>query len=201
MSDDFIDYGKLIDDAMHVIVRYTLDKVAREGLPGKHHFFISFLTQFPGVVVSEKLRARYANEMTIVLQYQFEDLKVTAEDFSVVLSFDGEKERIVIPFSALTAFADPSVRFGLQFRHLESEDDDDVEEGEDDLLSSAKNSSAAKSENSRDGAKAGKNLDESGSPSAKSGRGKMKSATVENNGSNVVRLDSFRAGKSGKKKN
>lgn len=119
MDDNFIDYGRLIDDAMHVIVQKALQKVVKEGLPGKHHFFISFVTGFPGVKLSDALRKKYPDEMTIVLQHQFEELVVTDEYFSVILSFDNVKERIVIPFESLVAFADPSVKFGLQFRHAE----------------------------------------------------------------------------------
>lgn len=122
MTEDIINYGKLIDDAMHIIVKKALeDVIVKHGLPGQHHFFISFLTHFPGVTLSEKLRKKYPNEMTIVLQYQFDDLTVTEHNFSVVLSFDNEKECIVIPFASLTAFADPSVKFGLQFRYVEED--------------------------------------------------------------------------------
>lgn len=136
MRDDFIDYGKLIDDAMHVIVRRALERVSKEGLPGKHHFFISFLTDYPGVTLSQELKSKYPDEMTIVLQHQFEDLKVTDKRFEVVLSFDNVKERIGIPFDALVAFADPSVKFGLQFRHLEDFEDelDDLPFDDEDLL-------------------------------------------------------------------
>jgi hypothetical protein len=121
MSDIHIDYGDLIDDAMHAIVKKVLERVVKEGLPGNHHFFISFLTQYPGADVSEALLEKYPEEMTIVIQHQFDDLTVDEEKFSVVLSFDNVKERIVIPFDALTAFADPSVKFGLQFRPHEDE--------------------------------------------------------------------------------
>lgn len=126
MDEDLINYGKLIDDAMHVIVKKALEEVVvRHGLPGQHHFFISFLTRYPGVTLSEKLYQKYPNEMTIVLQYQFEELTVTENHFSVVLSFDNVKERITIPFASLTAFADPSVKFGLQFRYVEEDIDAD----------------------------------------------------------------------------
>lgn len=128
MSDDFIDYGKLIDDAMHVIVRKALQRVSKEGLPGKHHFFISFLTNYPGVVISDELKKKYPDEMTIVLQHQFEDLKVTEKRFDVVLSFDNVKENIGAPFDALLAFADPSVKFGLQFRQMDEIYEDDMTE-------------------------------------------------------------------------
>lgn len=122
MDEDLINYGKLIDDAMHIIVKKALEMViTQNGLPGGHHFFISFLTRYPGVQLSDKLRQKYPNEMTIVLQYQFEELQVTDEHFSVMLSFDNLKEQVIIPFAALTAFADPSVKFGLQFRYLDEE--------------------------------------------------------------------------------
>lgn len=128
MSNDFIDYGKLIDDAMHIIVRNALQRVSKEGLPGKHHFFISFLTSYPGVVLSDTLRKKYPEEMTIVLQHQFESLKVTDKRFDVVLSFDNVKENIGAPFDALLAFADPSVKFGLQFRQVEEAYEEDLAE-------------------------------------------------------------------------
>lgn len=133
MSNDFIDYGQLIDDAMHIIVKKALERVCKEGLPGKHHFFISFITDYPGVSISEALKSKYPDEMTIVLQHQFEDLKITDKGFSVVLSFDNIKEKIVVPFDALVAFADPSVKFGLQFRPTEEFDEDDYFD-EDDFL-------------------------------------------------------------------
>lgn len=126
MSSNFIDYGKLIDDAMHVIVKQALGHVSNGALPGKHHFFISFLTSHPGVHISKVLKERYPDEMTIVLQHQFENLKVTDESFSVVLSFDNVKEKIEIPFDSLIAFADPSVKFGLQFSHVDEKEEVDA---------------------------------------------------------------------------
>ncbi len=119
MSKSFIDYSVLVDDAMHFIVKKSLQLFAKNDEHGDHHFFISFVTKYPGVSISEKLHHKYPYEMTIVLQYQFEDLVVNDDSFSVCLSFDNKKEKIVIPFAALTAFADPSVKFGLQFRHVE----------------------------------------------------------------------------------
>jgi hypothetical protein len=111
-----IDYGRLVDEAMHVIVRNVLKKVSVVGLPGNHHFFISFLTKHPGVRISQSLANKYPSEMTIVLQYQFYELKVDNNGFSVVLSFNGVKEEIYVPMMSITTFADPSVQFGLQFR-------------------------------------------------------------------------------------
>ena len=122
-DNDSINYGELIDDAMHVIVKRALEKVAKDGLPGDHHFFISFLTQYPGVKISKDLIEKYPEEMTFVLQYQFSDLFVDDEGMGISLSFDNVKESLYIPFMSLTAFADPSVKFGLQFRHMVDEDD------------------------------------------------------------------------------
>lgn len=124
---NIIDYNALVDDAMHLIVKKSLEIFANNDLEGDHHFFISFITKYPGVVISEKLHNKYPYEMTIVLQYQFENLHINEYGFSVSLSFDGKKESISIPFAALTAFADPSAKFGLQFRHADNsnlEDDD-----------------------------------------------------------------------------
>jgi uncharacterized protein len=110
------------------VVQKALAQVQETGsLPGEHHFFISFDTNFPGVKISPKLKEKYPNEMTIVLQHQYWDLEVDAEKFSVTLSFNSIPERLSIPFAAMTAFADPSIKFGLQF-HLSDEDYD--EDGE-----------------------------------------------------------------------
>ena len=112
---DTIDYPGMIDTAMRGVVREALLHVQREGLPGDHHFFISFRTDAPGVQVSPQLRARYPEEVTIVVQHQYWDLHITPELFSIMLSFNNIPEKLVVPFDALTAFADPSIKFGLQF--------------------------------------------------------------------------------------
>ncbi|MFN5382076.1 MAG: SspB family protein [Alphaproteobacteria bacterium] len=127
MSFDVIDYGKLVDDAMHIIVANVLKLIQEKGLPGNHHFFISFITKHPGVKISKALENKYPREMTIVLQYQFQDLEVTDQGFSVTLSFGGMKEKISIPFAAITTFADPSVQFGLQFREVNYEYTDEID--------------------------------------------------------------------------
>ncbi len=119
MNKTLIDYSLLVDDAMHLIVKKSLQIFAENEFHGDHHFFISFITKYPGVAISEKLHNKYPYEMTIVLQHQFEKLVVSDDHFSVFLSFDNQQEKIVIPFASLTAFADPSVKFGLQFRHLD----------------------------------------------------------------------------------
>lgn len=112
---DTIDYPGLIDAAMRNVVREALIHVDKFGLPGDHHFFISFQTNYPGVSISPQLKSRYPEEITIVVQHQFWDLKITKSQFSIMLSFNNIPEKLVVPFDALTAFADPSIKFGLQF--------------------------------------------------------------------------------------
>ena len=110
-----IDYESLAQDAMRGVVRTVLARTAKSGLPGDHHFYISFGTQSPGVSLSKRLKDKYPEEMTIVLQHRFWDLAVTDDRFEVKLTFDGIPERIVVPFAAIKVFFDPSVRYGLQF--------------------------------------------------------------------------------------
>lgn len=110
-----IDYEALAQDALRGVVRTVLTEVARTGLPGDHHFYVSFDTRAPGVNLSKRLREKYPEEMTIVLQHRFWDLTVTDDRFEVKLTFDGIPERLVIPFAAIRVFFDPSVRYGLQF--------------------------------------------------------------------------------------
>lgn len=116
MSEDQIHYPTLIDMAMRGVVRDVLKRVQATGLPGDHHFYISFLTNYPGVKISEQLKSRYPQEITIVLQHQFWDFKVEELSFGVTLSFGGVPEKLLVPYAALTAFADPSIKFGLQFQ-------------------------------------------------------------------------------------
>jgi len=114
MTDRF-HYDALVDDALRGVVRRVLRQVADKGLPGSHHFYISFRSTDPGVILPDYLRAKYPEEMTIVLQHQYWDLILTEEFFEVTVSFNKQQERIKVPFAALSAFVDPSVRFGLQF--------------------------------------------------------------------------------------
>lgn len=120
---DSLNYPQFIDSAMRGVVRDVLRKVSVSGLPGEHHFYITFATDHPGVRISETLRGKYPSEITIVLQHQFWDFKVDEQQFQVTLSFGGVPEKLVVPFAALAAFADPSVKFGLQF-HAPDEDGD-----------------------------------------------------------------------------
>ena len=115
MSVDHIRYDLLTQDALRGVIRTVLTDVAVKGLPGEHHFFITFDTRADGVRMSARLKASYPGEMTIVLQHQFWDLAVGEDDFDVGLAFNGIPERLHIPFKAVRAFMDPSVQFGLQF--------------------------------------------------------------------------------------
>ena len=116
-----IDYQALAQTAMRGIVRTVLVRVAKAGLPGEHHFYIAFKTDAPGVVLSKRLREKYPEEMTVVLQHRFWDLVVGEERFEVKLTFDGIPERLVVPFAAIKVFFDPSVPYGLQFEDMEAE--------------------------------------------------------------------------------
>jgi uncharacterized protein len=115
MADDHIRYDILAQDALRGVMRKVLAEVARTGLPGNHHFFITFLTNAPGVRISSRLRERYPEQMTIVLQFQYWDLKVTETGFEVGLSFSDVPEKLEVPFAAVRGFYDPSVNFELEF--------------------------------------------------------------------------------------
>jgi hypothetical protein len=115
MAEDHIRYDILAQEALRGVMRKVLAEVARTGLPGNHHFFITFLTGAPGVRISTRLREKYPEQMTIVIQFQYWDLKVTDTGFEVGLSFSDVPERLEIPFSAVRGFYDPSVNFELEF--------------------------------------------------------------------------------------
>ena len=115
MSEDLIRYDIVIQDALRGAVRKILEEVVRTGLPGEHHFYIAFDTTAPGVRISPRIRERYPQEMTVVMQHQFWDLIVGEHLFEVGLSFNGIPERLVIPYSAIKGFFDPSVQFALEF--------------------------------------------------------------------------------------
>ncbi len=115
MAVDLIRYDLLVQDALRGMVRHVLSSVARDGLPGEHHFYITFQTHARGVRLSPRMRDCYPDEMTIVLQHQFWDLRVTEQAFEVGLSFQNISEMLLIPFDALTRFADPAAGFELQF--------------------------------------------------------------------------------------
>jgi hypothetical protein len=120
MATDHIRYDVLARDALRGVLRRVLSDAAEHGLPGEHHFFITFLSKADGVKLSPRLLAQYPEEMTIILQHQFWDLVVTEDRFEVGLSFGGIPERLVVPFSAIKSFFDPSVQFALQFEPSEA---------------------------------------------------------------------------------
>lgn len=115
MSEDLLRYDILIQDALRGAVKKILAEVGRTGLPGDHHFYIAFDTNAPGVRISQRLKERYPQEMTIVLQHQFWDLAIGEHAFEVGLSFGGVPEKLLVPFSAIKGFFDPSVQFALEF--------------------------------------------------------------------------------------
>jgi hypothetical protein len=117
-EDEILRYDKMVESALRGVVKKSVQEVIEHGLSGDHHFYITFLTDFPGVKIPDYLRERYPGEMTIVLQYQFSDLKVDDENMQVTLSFNNIPEKLKIPLAAISIFADPSVNFALQFQPL-----------------------------------------------------------------------------------
>jgi hypothetical protein len=115
MTTDHIRYDVLARDALRGVLKHVLADAAEHGLPGEHHFYITFLSKAEGVKISPRLLSQYPQEMTVILQHQFWDLVVTDDRFEVGLSFNGIPERLVVPFSSIKSFFDPSVQFGLQF--------------------------------------------------------------------------------------
>jgi uncharacterized protein len=116
MVDDRLRYDRMVERALRGVVRQALSQAAQAGLPGNHHFYLTFSTTTPGVELPEHLRQQYPDEMTIVLQHQFFGLEIRDDAFSVTLSFANKHERLTIPFASVTTFADPSVNFALQFQ-------------------------------------------------------------------------------------
>lgn len=128
-----IDYGNLMHRAMRGLIQTVLKDVSSHGLPGAHHFFITFDTTVDRVEMADWLRSRYPGEMTIVVQHWFEDLIVSDEGFEITLNFGNQPEHLVIPFDAVRTFVDPSVEFGLRFEtHDDDDEDEDDEDPEDD---------------------------------------------------------------------
>jgi len=115
MAKPTLRYDKMVEKALRSVVREALALTAEQGLPGPHHFYITFRTDYPGTSIPDFLRAQYPREMTIVLEHQFWDLEVGEQYFSGGLSFHGQAQHLTVPLAAITAFADPSVKFGLEF--------------------------------------------------------------------------------------
>ena len=172
MDKDSIHYETLMQDALRGIVRKVLQQAADFGLPGDHHFFVGFQTTAPGVEVSDRLKAKYPEEMTIVLQHQFWDLEADEFGFSVGLSFGGVPEMLRVPYSALTSFFDPAVSFGLRFNEADEAAEDELQSAEDEALQGELESLLA-----RDDAEAKKAEPETPKPTG---------------GADVVSLDAFR---------
>lgn len=124
---DTIDYGNLMHQAMRSLIRSVLKRIAKDGLPGEHHFFITFDTMHPDVEIADWLSDRYPGEMTVVIQHWFSNLEVTDEGFSITLNFGDSPEPLYIPYDSIKTFVDPSVEFGLRFEapeEAEAEDDE-----------------------------------------------------------------------------
>ncbi len=124
-----IDYSNLMHEAMRGLIRSVLNEVAKNGLPGAHHFFITFDTQVEGVQMADWLRSRYPEEMTLVVQHWYENLVVTEDGFSITLNFGNQPEPLVVPFDALRTFVDPSAEFGLRFEAQDEDEDEDADDG------------------------------------------------------------------------
>ena len=128
MAQQSIDYGNMMHRAMRSLISEVLTSISQEGLPGAHHFFITFDTQHEKVELSDWLRTRYPEEMTIVLQHWFDALEVTEDSFSVTLNFGDQPEHLKVPLDSIRTFVDPSVEFGLRFETQDDEDESPVSE-------------------------------------------------------------------------
>jgi hypothetical protein len=183
MAVDYIRYDLLAQAALRGVVRTVMADAAKKGLPGEHHFKITFNTTAPGVRLSDRMRAQYPEAMTIILQHQFWDLVVDDDAFEVGLSFGGVPERIVVPFEALTAFLDPAAEFGLQFEPVR---DEAAAEAPD----ASKDADPAKVSVSREPAVA--KLEIAPAPPGKPEAPSPPSPDGSGGGAEVVRLDRFR---------
>lgn len=130
MDDESLRYDIWIEEALRGVIRRTLAHVARHGIDGDHHYYITFTTGAPGVSMPRHLADEHPDEMTIVLQHQFSDLAIAEDAFAVTLSFGGKAEHLHIPFDAVTSFADPSVNFGLQLKMIQVDFDGQPDGGE-----------------------------------------------------------------------
>lgn len=217
MAQDFIRYDLHVQDALRGVVRRVLTDVVRDGLPGEHHFYITFHTQHPGVRLSNRMRAEYPTEMTIVLQHQFWDLTVTEQAFEVGLSFKGVPEKLLVPFEALTGFFDRSVDFGLRFESgVDIDDEDDADDSDDDEeetgqvtqgvfprrvfeVASSNNAdevtgatSSSEEATSAPDAENAVTKNQGEEPSSKADADDASENEIEHTGAQVVRLDAFR---------
>ena len=188
-----LNYELLVEDALRSVVRNSLSIVEKVGLPGETHFYISFSTRHPGVEISDDLRAKHPDNMTIVLQHQFGDLCVGGEQFSITLFFAGRPSPMVIPFQSITSFNDPSVGFGLQFGTANGDGDGDKGEHnitDKGLIVGAELNSGSDNEN---GNKKGANaIDTPARLQQRKARGRQINDDASGNSGDVVLLDTFR---------
>jgi hypothetical protein len=198
MPVDHIRYDLLTQEALRAVIKNVLTDAAVKGLPGEHHFFITFDTRAEGVRMSPRLRASYPEDMTIVLQHQFWDLTVGDADFEVGLAFNGIPERLHIPFKAVKAFFDPSVQFGLQFA---VETETRAANGDEKAETPPSAASGQKVIGSRKKSKSERKPESASEPAAESASPTLESAKTlsnpapdvpPNSGAEVVRLDRFR---------
>ncbi|MEM6811714.1 MAG: ClpXP protease specificity-enhancing factor SspB [Pseudomonadota bacterium] len=132
-DENLLRYDRMVESALRGVVQEAIEEIIEYGgLPGDHHFYITFMTDYPGVKIPDYLKDRYPGEMTIVLQFQYDDLFVDEEKMMVTLSFNNVPERLEIPLAAITIFADPSVNFALQFQPMEEEGGPDYDPDDDD---------------------------------------------------------------------
>jgi len=185
---DQIRYDLLTQQALRGVVRNVLTDTAKKGLPGDHHFYISFDTKADGVHMSDRLRAQYPDEMTIILQHQFWDLKVSDDEFEVGLSFGGVPERLTVPFAAINGFFDPSVQFGLQFEEVAEGEERPAPANAQEPVSKKKRSSSNPSPAPAGDAPTARSTPPA--PAAK--REKPEKPEKPAGGGEVVRLDRFR---------
>ncbi|MDX1710555.1 MAG: ClpXP protease specificity-enhancing factor SspB [Rhodovibrionaceae bacterium] len=179
-------YDRMVEDALRGVVRQALTYVCDNGLPGEHHFYITFRTDYPGVDIPAHLHERYPSEMTIVLQYQYWDLQVEPDYFEVTLSFADVPEQLHIPYDAVVSFADPAVRFGLQFESGEEMD----EEGEETIEFPGQGDGEDAGELAQDEGKPA--AEKSGDKASKEDGGEESSEDTGDGDEKVVTLDKFR---------
>jgi len=186
MPTDLIRYDLLAQDALRGVVKRVLSDAARDGLPGDHHFYVTFDTRAPGVRLSNRMREKYPIEMTVVLQHQYWDLAVTEHSFEVGLSFGGIPERLLVPFEAVKGFFDPSVQFGLQFEVAGPE-------GEQGEIGVREVAPQAGGEPAAEARPAPRKLEPDAKPAAKSDDGADPTpGSTAGTGAEVVSLDKFR---------
>ena len=172
MSEITINYDELVQEALRGVVKAVLKNIEKDGLPGEHHFYIAFKTHGEGVEISPHLKSRYPDEMTIVVQHRYWGLKIDDDQFEIGLSFNEKPELLVVPYSAVVGFVDPSVQFALQFN--EDDEDGDTLENEDGVESIVESSL--------------EKADAKKSPATKSPKAENEAGSSDN----VVTLDAFR---------